>query len=52
MAMILLTIQSCAGKVDKSFKVDIVCRNCKTPYGTGEEINLKIERDISVGKDK
>lgn len=48
LTMLSLLSPGCAGSVAKSFKVKIDCTNCKTPYGSGDKVDIFIERDIEV----
>lgn len=34
--------------INKSLKVKVECENCQTPYGSGEKINLSVERIINA----
>ncbi|OPX89073.1 MAG: hypothetical protein A4E53_01681 [Pelotomaculum sp. PtaB.Bin104] len=36
----------CSGTVNKSLTVDIKCTNCKTPYGSGDKVEVRLDRTI------
>ena len=51
--VLCLTASSCSSKqLNKKLAIDISCTKCKTPYGSGESVNLKVYREIGIVTDK
>ena len=43
--ILLLMLTGCA--FNRHVVISVDCKNCKTPYGSGDEINITIDKTLS-----
>lgn len=50
--LVLLSLAGCSTlpRLEKNTSVLVNCKNCKTPYGSGDNVSIKIQRVLEVKK--
>lgn len=43
-------LTGCAGSVQRKVNISVLCEKCVTPYGKGDKLQIKIEKELDIDR--